>query len=114
VQRSTPTGRLSSTLLWFADRKRSTKKAPYGLRASSGFRDRLERGLCQSRFEVTVRICSRPHAPFGNARAAMSLAPVFDATSRYGCPRCGYRDNSRIPRPRSAVHPVKWPFAYSG
>ena len=69
--------------------------------------------VCQSRFEVTVRICSRPHAPSGNARAAMDPAPVFVATSRRSCPRYGYKDNSRIPRPRSTVHRVKWPFGHS-
>src|SRR6202051_1752333 len=63
--------------------------------------------------EAKVRICSRPHGGFGNARASMGLAPAFAATSKYNCPRCGYTDNFRNPRLRSEVHRVKWPFAHS-
>jgi hypothetical protein len=63
--------------------------------------------------KAKVRICSRPHGGFGNARVSMGLAPAFAATSKYDCPRCGYTDNFRNPRLRSEVHRVKWPFAHS-
>jgi hypothetical protein len=62
---------------------------------------------------TTVRICSQTHALLGNAPAAMVLARVFVATSRYDCPPCGCRDRSRIPRLRSAIHRVKSPVAHS-